>query len=57
MRRTCELPSAIRVLQELLFEIFEILQMWENVDEDVRRRVQAVISWYIVIYIFFNPKV
>lgn len=44
MRRTCELPSAIRVLQELLFEIFEILQMWENVDEDVRRRVQAVIS-------------
>lgn len=48
MHRICEPPSVIRALQELLFEIFEILQMWESANEDARTQVRAVISLYTI---------
>lgn len=41
MRKTYERPFVIVALPELLFEIFEFLQMWESAVEDVHRRVQA----------------
>lgn len=56
MHRICEPLFVIRVLQELLFEIFEILQKWENVDEDVRTQVQAVIS-FCTIYILNSKNI
>lgn len=51
MNKICELPFVITVLQELLFEIFEVLQMSENSDEDVHRRVPAATGCFDI-YMF-----